>query len=1178
MQAGADYEHIIFDGGSTDGSQAILKGYADGDARVRLTIEPDRGQVDAINKGLALAKSDILTWLNSDDYYSDGEVLATVSRYFDENPDVDIVYGRGFRVDAKGRRLSEAFVQPAGTDFKLSLHTAIGLLQPAVFFRRRVFEAAGGLDAAYNLQLDYEYWIRIAQLGFKFGFLDRIVCNATVHEGAKSTALRLQQLDECLSLIDRRFGYVPFIWLHRYAEFFVTRQDRKVSRTIAVSDEQSEEIEFLVTRLLAHFYGAPSGRRQLVSDNRDRSPYAETWANLQKRSINADRPRRIVITSFDSAYFDQGMNLIASLHRTSFLSVDRIYVYALGLAAHERERLSQFEKVEVIDFPPEVAAFFPEYLDPKSRAYKPAAIRSGPPYVEPGDLVLWMDAGLSALQDIGEIFDILAKDEFFISDHDDQPGWPFFNIHFTHPEAQAALKLSNAELIAPHLCSCIVGYRSGGRFQGLIDEAYVLGQDPRAVLWPKSLLEHEKRKVSLDAQSRKLRNDLLRGKTPADAIDRDVLLGMFEYSGHRTQTIYSVLVRRTSAPVFSALKYHRSNVLSGGAAHANWQAAPGEVAVVGSRHNLDSIDQDVVVYHHRGTYNNLDGLRFRRKGETLFVLGNGPSLKGFPFAELKDHAWLGMNAAYRYWDETGIYPTYYCCFDDVVLDSHKQEVVRLIRERKQNGIEFFFLRENILDSYPELSTDPSVFFLERLRKSFSFLDYDMITTGSFSVLVGAVLGFRNICILGVDLNYVEKLSEAEAKGRILEIARNPESNPNYFFDGYQRQGDRYNPPNRSEGLHLRSWQQTAEILADFPIRVANLNRSSAVTCFAFDDFDRVIGEIRKSRESIESFADSVVSDYRTERFWRKRILAELAIAANRPGAIVVGGYPRSRSARMNEGLLAAKMLDSVVAGGVMVDVGAHHGSAFAPFLDRGWRIVAFEPDNANRAVLIERLAERPIKDLVEIDARAVGADSRSGVDFYRSELSTGISGLSAFHDSHQAAQHVDVVSLTDALAERHVDRVNFLKIDTEGHDLFVLRGFPWDRFTPDMIVCEFEDAKTDGLGYGWRDMAEFLTGKGYSVYVSEWHPISRYGVQHDWFGLKRYPCELQSEKAWGNLLAFRSDPGAATLATAAKPYVTVKGQPAGANEAQREARSRRRARSNQPVGLQQRSAGGSTLR
>src|SRR3546814_10935540 len=96
------------------------------------------------------------------------------------------------------------------------------------------------------------------------------------------------------------------------------------------------------------------------------------------------------------------------------------------------------------------------------------------------------------------------------------------------------------------------------------------------------------------------------------------------------------------------------------------------------------------------------------------------------------------------------------------------------------------------------------------------------------------------------------------------------------------------------------------------------------------------------------------------------------------------------------------------------------------------------------------------------------------------------------------ATRTDTLFPYTTLFRSDIDGVDFLKVDTEGHDLFVLQGFPWERFRPAVIECEFEDAKTVPLGYTFHDMARFLLAKGYRVLVSEWHPIIRSGVRPDW--------------------------------------------------------------------------------
>ena len=131
----------------------------------------------------------------------------------------------------------------------------------------------------------------------------------------------------------------------------------------------------------------------------------------------------------------------------------------------------------------------------------------------------------------------------------------------------------------------------------------------------------------------------------------------------------------------------------------------------------------------------------------------------------------------------------------------------------------------------------------------------------------------------------------------------------------------------------------------------------------------------------------------------------------------------------------------------------------------------------------------------------------------------------AFADSHEQKTVVDVTTVAHIIEEFQIDKIDFLKIDVEGFDFDILKGVPWEALQPDVIECEFEDAKTHHLGHDWQDICQFLLDKGYSVYVSEWHPIIHYGIRHDWLGLKRFPCELNDASAWGNLMAFKVDPG-----------------------------------------------------
>jgi len=210
----------------------------------------------------------------------------------------------------------------------------------------------------------------------------------------------------------------------------------------------------------------------------------------------------------------------------------------------------------------------------------------------------------------------------------------------------------------------------------------------------------------------------------------------------------------------------------------------------------------------------------------------------------------------------------------------------------------------------------------------------------------------------------------------------------------------------------------------------------------------------------------------------------------------------------------------------MIDVGAFSGGTCRKFVLLNWNVIAFEP-NPDRYQLIETYLEKnPDKNkYLTLEKKCVNDKEEDNLTFYLSDVSKGISSLTAFHNSHeQASFTVSSVRLDNYMKSKNISHVNFLKIDTEGHDYFVLQSYPWDSDKPDVVEVEFEDLKTKvKLNYTWKDMAEYLSNFGYKIIVSEWYPIVRYGTTHMWRGLKEYPCELDDENAWGNFICFQDE-------------------------------------------------------
>jgi len=188
-------EYIVIDGASSDGSAEIIKKYENHLAY--WVSEKDNGQADAINKGLAHAKGDILAWLNSDDYYLPDTISAAV-KVFDENLDVVMTYGDMLAVDAYGKTINVLKYKQLTLEDLLCFQI-IG--QPAVFFRREAYEKISGLDTTFHFLLDHHLWIRIAQQG-KILHVPQIWAAARYHAEAKNSAKAAEFGREAFRILD----------------------------------------------------------------------------------------------------------------------------------------------------------------------------------------------------------------------------------------------------------------------------------------------------------------------------------------------------------------------------------------------------------------------------------------------------------------------------------------------------------------------------------------------------------------------------------------------------------------------------------------------------------------------------------------------------------------------------------------------------------------------------------------------------------------------------------------------------------------------------------------------------------------------------------------------------------------------------------------------------------------
>lgn len=193
----AGVELLVMDPGSSDGSRELLRSLREeyGD-RLVLHFATDRGQSDALNQGFRLARGNVLGWLNSDDRLQPG-ALEKVVAWLD-SPEPRWLYGRAGMIDDAGAPLSNLIVRYKnwrGRRFsRLKLLTENFIPQMAVFWNRAMWDRAGELDNDRHLDMDYDLWLRFAEVS-KPRVLGDHLADFRVHGEAKGSRQTGAQLD-----------------------------------------------------------------------------------------------------------------------------------------------------------------------------------------------------------------------------------------------------------------------------------------------------------------------------------------------------------------------------------------------------------------------------------------------------------------------------------------------------------------------------------------------------------------------------------------------------------------------------------------------------------------------------------------------------------------------------------------------------------------------------------------------------------------------------------------------------------------------------------------------------------------------------------------------------------------------------------------------------------------------
>ncbi len=231
-----DFEYIIIDGGSTDGSVEIIKKY---EKHLKYWVsEKDNGQSHALNKGFALATGDIVCWLNSDDLF-EANALKRVAAFFRENEDVNFLQGQvvNFSTNSqeviKAQRLND-----------IEMVKRVALHQPGVFWKREILNTTGHIDESLYYCMDYDLWMRF-YFNYKIGYIDEPLARFRIHDSSKTNDNPIKMYMEYRKIASRFFSSVSSDSLDVLKSLELYDNDKNVKYSIQLDSIKTPLSELL---------------------------------------------------------------------------------------------------------------------------------------------------------------------------------------------------------------------------------------------------------------------------------------------------------------------------------------------------------------------------------------------------------------------------------------------------------------------------------------------------------------------------------------------------------------------------------------------------------------------------------------------------------------------------------------------------------------------------------------------------------------------------------------------------------------------------------------------------------------------------------------------------------------------------------------------------------------------
>lgn len=200
QQSFSDFELIIINDGSTDGSLEIIKSFKD--SRIKIVDQENKGLIKTLNEGIALSRAEYIARIDADDIWSSPEKLIKQIEYIRKNTTCAVVGTYSKVIDENGKEISNLEYPKTDQEIRSKILTKNCFIHPSVIFNKEVCIKAGGFNEQEKYIEDYGLWLRMGQFG-TFANIPEYLMSYRLHSESVTQRQNLTQSQKSLELIKK---------------------------------------------------------------------------------------------------------------------------------------------------------------------------------------------------------------------------------------------------------------------------------------------------------------------------------------------------------------------------------------------------------------------------------------------------------------------------------------------------------------------------------------------------------------------------------------------------------------------------------------------------------------------------------------------------------------------------------------------------------------------------------------------------------------------------------------------------------------------------------------------------------------------------------------------------------------------------------------------------------------